>query len=90
MIALDEVPEHLIVVGGSYVGLEFAQMHRRFGAEVTIVEQGDRLVYREDAEISAAIRVGGDEAIHGIVDPDEHRSICRRVAVGGADPSHRV
>ena len=56
MVALDEVPEHLIVIGGSYVGLEFAQMHRRFGARVTVVEQGARLVSREDAEISAAIR----------------------------------
>ena len=39
---LDEVPEHLIVVGGSYIGLEFAQIHRRFGAEVTVIEQGPR------------------------------------------------
>jgi pyruvate/2-oxoglutarate dehydrogenase complex dihydrolipoamide dehydrogenase (E3) component len=55
MIALDRVPDHLIVVGGSYVGLEFAQMHRRFGARVTIVERNDRLVSREDRDISQAI-----------------------------------
>jgi pyruvate/2-oxoglutarate dehydrogenase complex dihydrolipoamide dehydrogenase (E3) component len=57
MVALERVPEHLIVVGGSYVGLEFAQMHRRFGAEVTIVERSDRLVSREDRDVSEAIRL---------------------------------
>ena len=57
MVALDCVPEHLIVIGGSYVGLEFAQMHRRFGAKVTVVERADRLVPREDRDISDAIRL---------------------------------
>jgi pyruvate/2-oxoglutarate dehydrogenase complex dihydrolipoamide dehydrogenase (E3) component len=56
MLALDEVPRHLVVVGGSYIGLEFAQMYRRFGADVTIVEMGPRLIGREDEEISAAIK----------------------------------
>ena len=56
MLELDSLPEHLVVVGGSYVGLEFAQMYRRFGAEVTVVEKGPRLVGREDEEISEAIR----------------------------------
>jgi pyruvate/2-oxoglutarate dehydrogenase complex dihydrolipoamide dehydrogenase (E3) component len=56
MLELDCLPEHLVVVGGSYVGLEFAQMYRRFGAEVTVVEKGPRLVAREDEEISEAIR----------------------------------
>jgi pyruvate/2-oxoglutarate dehydrogenase complex dihydrolipoamide dehydrogenase (E3) component len=55
MVALDVVPEHLVVVGGSYVGLEFAQMYRRFGAQVTIVEKGERIVGREDADVSASI-----------------------------------
>ena len=55
-LALDVVPEHLLVLGGSYVGLEFAQIFRRFGAEVTVLESSPRLVPREDAEISAAIR----------------------------------
>ena len=54
--SLDVVPQHLVVVGGSYVGLEFAQIFRRFGAEVTVLESAPRLVPREDAEISAAIR----------------------------------
>jgi pyruvate/2-oxoglutarate dehydrogenase complex dihydrolipoamide dehydrogenase (E3) component len=56
MLELDRLPAHLIVVGGSYVGLEFAQMYRRFGAEVTVVEKGPRLIAREDEEVSEAIR----------------------------------
>ncbi|WP_353861323.1 FAD-containing oxidoreductase [Azospirillum formosense] len=56
ILDLDQVPRHLVVVGGSYIGLEFAQMYRRFGAEVTIVERGDRLIPREDPDVSAAIR----------------------------------
>jgi pyruvate/2-oxoglutarate dehydrogenase complex dihydrolipoamide dehydrogenase (E3) component len=56
ILALDAVPEHLVIVGGSYVGLEFAQMYRRFGAAVTVVEQSARLVTHEDEEISEAIR----------------------------------
>jgi len=56
MLALDRQPRHLVVVGGSYVGLEFAQMYRRFGAEVTIVEQSPRLIAREDEDVSEAVR----------------------------------
>jgi pyruvate/2-oxoglutarate dehydrogenase complex dihydrolipoamide dehydrogenase (E3) component len=56
MLELDKSPEHLIVVGGSYIGLEFAQMHRRFGSEVTVVEKQPRLIAREDPEVSDAIR----------------------------------
>ena len=56
MVALDYVPRHLVVVGGSYVGLEFAQMYRRFGAEVTVVERRPHLVPREDEDVSTAIR----------------------------------
>ncbi len=55
ILALDRVPEHLVVVGGSYVGLEFAQAFRRFGAAVTIVEMHPYLIPREDADVSAAI-----------------------------------
>jgi pyruvate/2-oxoglutarate dehydrogenase complex dihydrolipoamide dehydrogenase (E3) component len=50
------VPKHLIVVGGSYVGLEFAQMYRRFGADVTIVEMAPRLIAREDEDVSEEVR----------------------------------
>ena len=56
MMEVDFLPEHLIVIGGSYVGLEFGQMFRRFGSEVTIVEMGPRLIQREDEDVSEAIR----------------------------------
>jgi len=56
MMDVDFLPEHLVIVGGSYVGLEFAQMYRRFGSEVTIVEMGPRLIGREDEDVSEAIR----------------------------------
>lgn len=56
LLALDVLPRHLIVIGGSYIGLEFAQVYRRFGSEVTVIEMSDRLVSREDADISAGVR----------------------------------
>jgi pyruvate/2-oxoglutarate dehydrogenase complex dihydrolipoamide dehydrogenase (E3) component len=56
MVTLDTLPRHLVVIGGSYIGLEFAQMYRRFGAAVTIVERMDRLIAREDEDISAGVR----------------------------------
>ena len=56
MMAVDFVPPHLVVVGGSYVGLEFAQMYRRFGSDVTVVEMSPRLIPSEDEDVSAAIR----------------------------------
>ncbi|MDF2995885.1 MAG: FAD-dependent pyridine nucleotide-disulfide oxidoreductase [Xanthobacteraceae bacterium] len=55
MVELDHVPKHLIVIGGSYIGLEFAQMYRRFGAEVTVIEKSERLVPREDEDVSLAL-----------------------------------
>ena len=55
MMEVDFVPEHLIVIGGSYIGLEFAQMYRRFGSAVTIVEMSPRLIQREDVDVSQAI-----------------------------------
>ncbi len=56
MLELDRVPEHLVVLGGGYVGLEFAQIHRRFGARVTVIEKGAQLAAREDPDVSDAIR----------------------------------
>jgi len=56
MMDVDFLPEHLVVVGGSYVGLEFGQIYRRFGSEVTIVEKGPRLIGREDEDVSQAVR----------------------------------
>ena len=56
LLATDVLPDHLVVVGGSYIGLEFAQIYRRFGSKVTVIEKGPRLVGREDEDISAAIQ----------------------------------
>lgn len=56
MIDVDFLPEHLVIVGGSYIGLEFGQMYRRFGSEVTIVEMGSRLIGREDEDVSQAVQ----------------------------------
>jgi len=56
ILALDVLPEHLVVVGGGYIGLELAQAFRRFGAEVTVVEKGPRLIGREDPDVSDAVR----------------------------------
>ncbi len=56
MMSVDFVPPHLVVVGGSYVGLEFAHMYRRFGSQVTVIEMSPRLIAREDEDTSAAIR----------------------------------
>jgi pyruvate/2-oxoglutarate dehydrogenase complex dihydrolipoamide dehydrogenase (E3) component len=56
MMDLGVVPEHLVIIGGSYIGLEFGQMFRRFGSKVTIVEMGSTLIGREDPDISSAIR----------------------------------
>lgn len=56
MMHVDFLPRHLVVVGGSYVGLEFGQMFRRFGSEVTIVEKSSRLIPREDEDVSAAVK----------------------------------
>ncbi len=53
---VDFLPEHLIIIGGSYIGLEFAQMYRRFGSRVTVVQKGDRLIPRDDGEVSEAVK----------------------------------
>jgi pyruvate/2-oxoglutarate dehydrogenase complex dihydrolipoamide dehydrogenase (E3) component len=55
LLALDVLPKHLIIVGGSYIGIEFGQMYRRFGSEVTIIEKASRLVAHEDEDVSAAV-----------------------------------
>jgi pyruvate/2-oxoglutarate dehydrogenase complex dihydrolipoamide dehydrogenase (E3) component len=56
MMDVDFLPEHLIILGGSYIGLEFGQMYRRFGSDVTVIERMPRLIEREDEDVSAAIR----------------------------------
>jgi pyruvate/2-oxoglutarate dehydrogenase complex dihydrolipoamide dehydrogenase (E3) component len=57
MMDMDRLPEHLIIVGGSYIGLEFAQMYRRFGSRVTVVEMNDRVIARDDEDISSAVQM---------------------------------
>jgi pyruvate/2-oxoglutarate dehydrogenase complex dihydrolipoamide dehydrogenase (E3) component len=56
MMDVDFLPEHLIIIGGSYIGLEFAQMYRRFGSKVTVVEMQDRIIARDDEDVSAAVQ----------------------------------
>jgi len=53
---IDFLPEHLVIVGGSYIGLEFAQIYRRFGSEVTVIEAGERIIGRDDEDVSAAVK----------------------------------
>jgi pyruvate/2-oxoglutarate dehydrogenase complex dihydrolipoamide dehydrogenase (E3) component len=74
ILELDTLPDHLVIVGGSYIALEFAQMYRRFGAPVTVVERGPRLAYREDEDVSAAIReILEAEGIDVVVNADDVR-----------------
>ena len=74
ILDLDTVPEHLVVIGGSYIALEFAQMFRRFGAKVTVIEKGPRLTSREDEDVSAAIKdILEAEGIDVVVDADSIR-----------------
>ncbi len=56
MMDVDFLPEHLIIIGGSYIGLEFAQMYRRFGSRVTVIEMAPKLIGREDEEVSASVQ----------------------------------
>jgi pyruvate/2-oxoglutarate dehydrogenase complex dihydrolipoamide dehydrogenase (E3) component len=56
LLELEELPAHLVIIGGSYVGLEFAQMYRRFGSDVTVIEKEPRLLSHEDMEVAAAIQ----------------------------------
>src|SRR5499425_1847930 len=55
-LELDEIPEHLIVIGGGYVGLELSQAMRRFGSKVSVIDRNDRLVHREDEDVSEGLR----------------------------------
>ena len=78
MMGVDFLPKHLVILGGSYIGLEFGQMFRRFGSEVTILDRGTRLIEREDEDISAAVKEileGEGIAVHVNA---ECRSVIRR------------
>ncbi|WP_426128489.1 FAD-containing oxidoreductase [Pararhizobium sp. PWRC1-1] len=56
ILDIDTLPRHLAIIGGSYIGLEFAQMYRRFGSQVTVIERGARIASREDEDVSEALR----------------------------------
>lgn len=74
ILELDRLPTHLVIVGGSYIALEFAQMYRRFGAAVTVVERGPRLASREDEDVSAAVQeILRAEGIDIVVNADDVR-----------------
>ncbi|MGA8547567.1 MAG: FAD-containing oxidoreductase [Mycobacterium sp.] len=74
ILELDTVPDHLVIVGGGYIGLEFAQMYRRFGARVTVVEKGPRLASREDEDVSDTIKtILQNEGIDIVVDAADIR-----------------
>jgi pyruvate/2-oxoglutarate dehydrogenase complex dihydrolipoamide dehydrogenase (E3) component len=78
ILELDTLPEHLVIVGGSYIALEFAQMYRRFGARVTVVERGARLTSREDEDVSETIRtILQNEGIDVVLDADDIRIVKR-------------
>ena len=55
ILELDALPPHLVIIGGSYVGLEFGQVFRRFGSQVTIIEMAPRLIAREDEDVSMGV-----------------------------------
>ncbi len=74
MMAVDFLPDHLVILGGSYIGLEFGQMYRRFGSEVTIIQRSGHLIPREDEDVSEAIRaILEDEGIKILTDADTTR-----------------
>jgi pyruvate/2-oxoglutarate dehydrogenase complex dihydrolipoamide dehydrogenase (E3) component len=91
MMEIDFVPSHLVILGGSYVGLEFAQMYRRFGSEVTVIELSPRLIPREDDDVSQAVAdflkdegidVWLDSKVVGV--EEQGNSIAVKVDSGGA------
>lgn len=74
ILELDTLPTHLVIVGGSYIALEFAQMYRRFGSRVTVVERGPRLASREDEDVSAAILgILENEGVEVLLNADDVR-----------------
>jgi len=95
IMELDAVPEHLIVVGGGYIGLEFGQMLRRFGSRVTIVQRGPRLLAREDADVADAVAdILREDGIEVLLEHDT-RSVAAaeggvRLTVRGSDGERAV
>jgi pyruvate/2-oxoglutarate dehydrogenase complex dihydrolipoamide dehydrogenase (E3) component len=74
MMEVDFLPGHLLVLGGSYVGLEFAQMYRRFGSQVTVIQRGPRLISRDDEDVSQAVReILENEGVRVCTDTADYR-----------------
>lgn len=82
IMELEEVPEHLIIVGGGYIGLEFGQMYSRFGSKVTIIEQGDHLLPKEDPDVS--------EAVHEILEEEGVTFRFNAECIGGKNENGQV
>ena len=75
IMELDQTPDHLLVLGGGYIGLEFGQMFRRFGSKVTIVQRGEQLLSREDADIAEAVaKILQDDGINLLLNTDTVRA----------------
>lgn len=96
IMEIGDVPEHLIVLGGGFIGLEFGQMFRRFGAEVTLVERSSRLASREDEDVSEAIREIFEEDGVRVLTDSEAVEVARRddgmirVRIDGPDGESEV
>ncbi|MGO9102733.1 MAG: FAD-containing oxidoreductase [Mycobacterium sp.] len=91
ILELDTLPEHLVIVGGSYIALEFAQMYRRFGAKVTVVEKGPRLTSREDKDVSESVKtILENEGIDIVVDAADIRIAKRDNSVEGFELTPRA
>lgn len=98
LLELEERPAHLVIVGGSYVGLEFAQMYRRFGSDVTVIEKEPRLLFHEDLEVAAVIQTAleaegtqirlGAECIQLV--HDGRVGDRKRALFGGFSANHRL
>jgi pyruvate/2-oxoglutarate dehydrogenase complex dihydrolipoamide dehydrogenase (E3) component len=83
LLELDRLPEHLIVLGGGYVGLEFAQSYRRFGSRVTVVERGPQILAREDPDVADALqKLLADEGVDVLVSASTSRVDGRRGELG--------
>lgn len=95
ILELEEVPAHLVIIGGSYVGLEFAQMFRRFGSDVTVIEKSDRLLPKEDDDMASAVKeILEAEGIHfRVASPclhGEKEGDAIAVYLDGDDPDKKV
>ncbi|QUR67941.1 FAD-containing oxidoreductase [Mycobacterium spongiae] len=91
ILELDTLPEHLVVVGGGYIALEFAQMYRRFGAQVTVLERGPRLASREDEDVSATINdILAAEGVDIILGADDIRITKRSSSSRGFELTPRA